>query len=599
MRAVALCALLAIACGDDDATTDPRLDGAVLLDDGGASDAGAFDAPSSDAGSDAGPPPPPLHPMNVPGVTPGAERYEDPDDVFNAASCYDGEDNDARDMAEADGFDCDDSNCATLPSCCVARPQAPETCCQPTSGGDALSSLGSCTPGGSPLECITDAMAFGAPTPFVDDGLALGGDGVYDSGLLFDAPVDLRTSNLDVRIRFRQAVCTGSCRESAAFGITTQEALGAQSHVDPEVALVVSGERREARLLIADDPAAVWNDVGDGEWHVVLRPDGDVLVGRDGSTPTLVATYQPVANARVVAWGHSRNPGATGDDGIRILELDPTVEVCDMPRGWSARQQLVLQVTDEVDTAGARSPSVVVDAAGMPRLAFEQGGNIYLGVRENPERLERWARDASEARADAADPELVRTDEGFRLYYFSGTELSSTWMVANADASLDNLDVGTPLTVPAVGFAHPSIVPISPPDRTESFAMAATISGGIGTFSSEDGLSWTPHGAVPIELLEAAEVGEPSLVVLNGGYQLAVPLRRGARWSVAIFASAELLAWRLVDERALEAGEGTERVGVRDLELFVNDDMLEAVYVGSDGVRETLHHAARRVPSLF
>ena len=541
--------------------------------------------------------PAPLRPQASPDLAPPAERYEDPDDSFNAGSCYDGEDNDAADMAEADGFDCDDMDCATLPSCCVARPQTAR-CCQSDSLGDVLAELDSCTPGGSPLDCVVGATAFGAPTPFVDDGLAFGGDGVFDSGLLFDRAVDLRTENLDVSIEFRQAACTGSCRESAAFGITTQDALGTESHVDPEVALVVSGERREARLLIADDVAAVWTDVGDGTWRVVLRPDGVVLVGRDGATPIEVATYEPSADARVVAWGHSRNPGATGDDGIRIRLLDPTVQVCDMPNAWGERRQLVLQITDEVETTGASSPSVVL-AGDVPRLAFAQGGEIFFATRENPSRPERWAREPSPALTNATDPELVPVTDGFLLYYFGESGESRTWMMALADETLDNLDAGMPLNMPAVDFAHPSIVPIMPPDRDERFAMAASTNEGIEAFSSLDGMLWEPHAVVPVESLGANEVGEPSLVVVNGGYQLAVAVRRGARWSIAMFASAELVHWRLVEERALEAGEGTERVGVRDLELFVNDSMLEAVYVGSDGIRESLHHASRRIPRLL
>lgn len=584
-------AIFVAACGDD---AGVYTDAAGPTREGGMGDAGAFDAAHDASFSDAGAPLPPLRPSaDAPPL--GAERYEDPDDLFNAASCYDGEDNDAADMAEDDGLDCDDTNCSNLPSCCIARPQTPALCCRQISDTDVLADLGMCDPG-SPLDCV-DATAFGAPAPFVDDGLALGGDGVFDSGLLFDQTIDLRTANLDVTIEFRQAECTGSCRESAAFGITTQDALGMQSHVDPEVALVVSGERREARLLIADDIAMVWSDVGDGTWRVLLRPDGDVLVGRDGSAPVKVGTHQPVDDARVVAWGHSRNPGATGDDGIRIRRLESAVQLCDMPQAWSERRQLQMVITDPVETSGASSPSVVLDGMGVARLAFAQDGDIFFATRENPSRPERWARSLSPARTGASDPELVAVPDGFLLYYMA--EESRTWMMASADATLDNLDDGTPLSMPAVGFAHPSIVPIMPPARPERFAMAASTVNGIETFSSVDGMDWLPHGTVPIELLDAVEVGDASLAVVNGGYQLAVAWRRGARWSVAIFASAELIAWRLVDARALEAGEGTERVGVRNLELFVNDDLLEAIYVGSDGIRETLHHASRAVPLLL
>ena len=587
--------VLAVACGDDDA-------GGMGYDGGAFSDGGRADAPGADAGaSDGGEgAPDPLHPSAGPMASPPG-RYEDPNDAFNAGSCYDGRDNDVEeDGAGEDGEDCDDVDCASLSSCCVGRPQG-ASCCQSIREGDVLASLGGCTPGGTPLDCVVGATAFGAPTPFVDDGLAFGGDGVFDSGLIFDDAIDLRTSTLDTSVRFRQADCTGSCRESAAFGVTTQAALGTQSHVDPHVALVVSGERREARLLIADDVAQVWPDVDDGEWRIVLQPNGDVLVGRDEATPQRVGTYTPVSDARVVAWGHSRNPGATDDPGIRIEKLDPQVLLCDMPRAWAARSRIVMQVTDEVDTIGARSPSVVLDGSDVPHMAYVQNDEIHLATRENPSRPERWARNASPVRSDPATafsaPELVRDATGFRLYYFQRSE-TRTWFVAQGE-TLDNLDAGRPLSEPTFDFDQPSIVPIAPPDRPERFAMAAKTGSGIETFASEDGDTWTLHARVPTELLDAAELGAPSLEVVNAGYQLSVAVRRGARWSIATFASAELVHWRLVDDRALQAGDGTERVGVRDLELFRNGGILEAVYVGDDGVRETLHHAQRAIPVLF
>ena len=255
-----------------------------------------------------------------------------------------------------------------------------------------------------------------------------------------------------------------------------------------------------------------------------------------------------------------------------------------------------------IATTGASSPSVVVDGSGVPHMAFAQGGEIYFATQENPSRPERWARDLSPVRSgdpSYSEPELVPFGEGFRLYYFEQTEMRQ-WMSATADASLDNLDIGNPLAEPvSAGFAHPSIVPIMPPDRDERFAMAAVTDQGIETFSSIDGDNWNPHAVVPTDMLGAAEIGEPSLTVINAGYQLAVAVRRGARWSIAMFASAELVHWRLVDERSLEAGEGTERVGVRDLELFIRNSTLEAVYVGSDGLRDTLHHASRPLPALF
>lgn len=589
---IILLALL-VGCGDDDggphAVDDGGLgaDGGEVFGDAAANDAGGG-IPDAGVGL-------PLRPSAAPDLRPGEfGRSEDPDDAENVASCYDGVDNDA-----VAGFDCDDPNCNGLPSCCIARPHASE-CCENVLSGNVLANLGDCAAGGSPLGCLTNVSEFGAPTPFVDSGLALGGDGVFDSGLLLDDPIDLRTANLDVEFEIRQAACSGACRESAAIGITTQEALGASSHVDPDIAFVVSGERQQARLLINDDVVRVWDDVGSGAWQIVLRPDGSVLLGRDGEEDLdHVGNYTPSESARLVAWGHSRNPGATGDDGIRIESLNVNVEICDMPRAWSDRTPLTMVVVDEVGTSGSTSPSVIVDDTST-RMAYAQGGSIYLAAQEGA-RPDRWAREAeplflSDETTSYSQPELVFAEGIYHLYYVEDLAEARTWRHTSGD-SLDNLVPSAALAEPVPGFTEASIVAISPPDRAERFALVARTDAGIQAFGSVDGDVWTLQSTIPIDLLDASVVAEPSLAVVNHGYQLAVAIRRGARWSVAMFASAELVHWRLVEERALGAGEQTERVGVRDMDLFVRDSMIQAVYVGLDGVRDSLHHTQRPLPT--
>ena len=599
MRLLPILLFAVVACGDDDGAPPDARDGGAAFDGDVFGDAAPVDAggaPDGDVGE-----PGPLRPGATPDLAPNDfGRSEDPDDAENAASCYDGLDNDAADDS-ASGFDCDDPSCSGLPSCCVARPQADE-CCQNTLSANVLDNLASCIAGGSPTGCLTSVTEFGAPTPFVDDGLALGGDGIYDSGLLLDTPIDLRTSNLDVRFDIRQAACSGACRESAAIGVTTQEALGANSHVDPDIAFVVSGERRQARLLINDDVVRVWDDVGSGAWQFVLRPDGSVLLGRDGGAVEQVGNYTPTESTRVVAWGHSRNPGATDDDGIRIESLNINVDVCDMPRAWSDRTPLSVAVVDEVSTSGATSPSVIVDDVNSARMVYAQGGDIHLATQEGA-RPERWARTADPLLVGDEDtglaysqPALVFADGVYHLYYVEDTAETRTWMHASGD-SLDNLETNTPLIEPTEGFADASIVAIAPPERPERFALVARTDAGLQAFASVEGETWTLQSDIPIALLDATVVAEPSLVVVNNGYQLAVALRRGARWSIAMFASAELVHWRLVEERALSAGDQTERVGVRDMDLFVRDSMIQAVYVGLDGVRDSLHHAQRPIPT--
>ena len=168
------------------------------------------------------------------------------------------------------------------------------------------------------------------------------------------------------------------------------------------------------------------------------------------------------------------------------------------------------------------------------------------------------------------------------------------------DGNLERAGDPQAVDLPVVGDA-PSVLAVD----GGRYAMALRTATGVTILVGSDGLSWEPvrmgaelDGApeapgarVPVEALGADALGEPALVAHGGSYRLYLAWRRGARWRVALFASHELLFWRLVDAEALMAGSGAERFGVRGLDARSVGDALEVVYAGDDGTRTTLFRA--------
>ncbi|MEM9072640.1 MAG: hypothetical protein AAGE52_29300 [Myxococcota bacterium] len=600
------CLLLAVGCGDDDGVF-PGSDAGRGVDDdggGGGADAGAaLDAgPAFDAG--AGEDFPGVPPVPMPGVEPGA-RFEDETDPGNAGACYDRVDN--NDNGDGESLtDCDDPLCAVLPSCCVDSTAS--ECCAPTlPRSDLFATLDACEAAG-PEGCVAGARAFGVPRPLVDrGGVLFGGDSSFDSGIVLERPYDLRSETVLVRADVVQATeCGADCLESVAIGVTRDLSLPDTAHVDPLVAVVISGSSREARMMVGSRVIQVWEAVGDSTWTLALHPDGRVEAGPEGGRVG-VAFFERADTAYLAAWGHSRNPSATDDRAARITSLEVESSLCDVPSAWSVRAPLSVEDAVPLNTEGARGPSIAMTAAG-PLVAFEQNGAIYAALGTDTARPERFfvtTNAPTEALLDVSgetlrDPELVPGEE-MRLYYLQdgpeGTSLRARPVVADGDAVGDEI-----VNVPAIRFggviAHPTIARINPRDRPERYAMVMWVDGSLRSYASVDGVSWMDAGEVPIDVSLAGEVGAASLVVVNGGYQLLVAVRRATRWSLALLASAELVHWRLVDERALGDGAGRDALGARDADAMLEDGTLTVVYVGLDGTRETLHRTERAIPTL-
>lgn len=563
-------------CGDDD-DRGPVADG----------DAGPpsfFDA-AVDAAfpSDSGTAPPPLagFPLDP---SAGAESPGERDDSLDGVeSCYDGRDNDAD---SSPGADCADPGCAALPSCWIGR----DTRCGPALAGPTFEA---CAEG----SCFEGATLFGSPTPFVEgDTLALGGDAAYDSGLLFPTTYDLRTDVLRLSARFGLPADCSGCLESAAFGVTAARALGETDHVVPIAALVLSGARNEVALVIGTATLARF-EASPGPWTLVLSPDGTASVSRDGTVVHEGARFARDASARVVLYGHSRNPSATSIASARIETFSTRSERCDMPAAWSTPETIRFERgVESWDVTAPSSPSVALDPSGVPTLVFVERGAVHAAKAPDPAAPSRFVPTAANGLdgpalvSDASEVELVANDGGFSLYVRAG-EITSGITRHPLSADARALGAAVPLAVsggPVEGFGV-----IEREGRTFLVALQA---GRVSTHVALDGTSFTPVGAISADGLDADALGAPDLFVQRDTYRVVLPIRRGTRWRSVLFASDDFVHWRLIDADVAATQDADERLGIREADALVEVGRESWIYEGYDGIGSSLRRRTRATP---
>jgi hypothetical protein len=563
-------------CGDDDG------DGIAADRDAGAP---SFSDAAVDAAfpSDAGTLPPPFdgYPLD-PSL--GAESPGERDDSLDGVeSCYDGLDNDAE---SSPGADCADPGCATLPSCWIGR----DTQCGPPLAGPTFDA---CAEG----SCFEGATLFGSPTPFVEgDTLALGGDAAYDSGLLFPTTYDLRTDVLRLSARFGLPADCSGCLESAAFGVTAARALGETDHVVPIAALVLSGARNEVALVIGTATLARF-DASPGPWTLTLSPDGTASVSRDGTVVHDGARFARDASARVVLYGHSRNPSATAIASARIETFSTRSERCDMPAAWSTPETIRFERgLESWEVTAPSSPSVALDPSGVPTLVFVERGAVHAAKAPDPAAPSRFVPTAANGLdgpalvSDASEVELVANDGGFSLYVRAG-EITSGITRHPLSADARALGAAVPLAVsggPVEGFGV-----IEREGRTFLVALQA---GRVSTHVALDGTSFTPVGAISADGLDADALGAPDLFVQRDTYRVVLPIRRGTRWRSALFASDDFVHWRLIDADVAATQDADERLGIREADALVEVGRESWIYEGYDGIGSSLRRRTRATP---
>lgn len=551
---------------DTDSGTDSGVgdDGATPTTDGGLDDAGSpppFDGLLADDMGELDP-------------STGEDGLFAGGDARNNATCYDDLDN------NDDGvIDCDVSSCQSLNACCIGS----ASCCEtPTPVVD----LGC---GATADTCIPGSTVFGTPEPFVDEGmLALGGDDRFDSGVLGSERFDLSTESAVIDVTFQHAQCeSGFCLESAAVGWTQQTEMSASEHVDPIVAL--HSARGWVQIRVGDvvvDRIAVEN--ASELYTLTLRTDGTGTVTRGETVREF--TYSPVDGARVIAWGHSRNPSATlepGESRARIASLSVSRALCENPQAWSTRRMPSLP-----DLGDVRRVSTA-QASETWVLAVTEEGDEFM-FREMGEELEALhAPDVDPLKPGEAerivDAALVAEDGVVRLYAIIEHEEVAT--LVGADWNMSNTSWDLSITPEALSLPL-NVTGLSLLQHRGHLILVGETASGLELYIRQPGGTW-----VTVESdLNAATMGasHPSLIVHGNAYELHYAHRVGARWRVGLAASDELISWRSVERDALQAGDDFDRVGARAPAALSHPNSIRLYYVGMDGVSQRLGVTNRR-----
>ncbi|RZO60694.1 MAG: hypothetical protein EVA89_12915 [Sandaracinaceae bacterium] len=528
---------------------------------------------------------------------------------FSADACFNGLDDDGLAGGETDGaFDCDDASCGSAAICCLGETH--EACCVPAAGFSI--ELAAC---GDPTDCARGGGVFGAPY-LTADGLVPNGDGVADGGLVVGDALDPTRDRLTLRATLRaDADCEGDCVEVAAFGLG--DAPDRESmRITPDVGISLRPARREIALVVAGETLHAWRYDGpaDVAATLVLAPNGHLdasVMGVPGAEP-VSATYTPRPDRRLVIYGRTENSAARVP--ARVVSVTVEEMRCRVPSALDRPLAPQVPWGEPWTTEAPRAPSVLADEDTL-HVAFEIDGDIFLADRgpEGAWRLRGSDLDDPVLRAPDgeryADPELVRTTSGHFLLLTHEVDGRDTIAVSRVDDFAAAVHFPDPRPLAVDGVADASLRAPSALVTTEGVWVAAV--GGRGEQSAislflADAALTSLERRVEQPVLTASgdlfrfdgqEVGDPELVRDGDGLvRLYYAGRRGTRWAIGLYVTANGELWREVGDGSplLEAaGFGFDGLSVRgpDARWRETDGVMELWYGATDGARRALAFA--------
>lgn len=485
----------------------------------------------------------------------------------DAVTCFDGLDNDD----DGEGADCNDAECQTLPSCCANEAEC-------VAGATVL--MDENFDGCSNAICGEDFTIFGGPfEPVIDDGsLALQGDSFYDTGLYGGEALNLRHQRIDIEVEFRLGDCA-ECAETAAVALTAQTAPTENTFVQPLVGLrALTGAVNEVQLIIHDRVVATYA-ASEGVWSLSVRPDGQVVLKHGGIE--VHKEFVPVADAHLVLYGHSTNPGVDVT-GARIESLKVERYIVDRVDAWSPARSLELaggRVSvarlDGVDYL-AINDAIAEDAHGV-RFHLASDGSVLNWLFQSD-----WqARDYSVAQiagriyvyAINADDDLIRG-----LVDLEVSEVGAPELV------LSPIDLGWG------SLANPVIL-----ETPTHIILVAEVDGALdAAFLSAD--TWVVLGSLPA-LTPGAH--EPSVVAHNNVYWLHYSVQNGTRQRVRAMVSDQMFYWRDLGDALVGSGErdSVDRFSVGSPALVSDGDSLRMYMSADDHVLRRLAVVERFSPA--
>jgi hypothetical protein len=345
----------------------------------------------------------------------------------------------------------------------------------------------------------------------------------------------------------------------------------------------------------------------------VLSPNGVVAVERDGA---IQGSYsfdpEQLREARLALFG--RNLGDEGDSAA-VAQLATSTELTDSPRGWTEQRPITVIVSDSVDPrlAMGREPSIA-EGTGLIAVAFELGGEIFVGQREGSEQIGFldpgpppvvFPTEPFEV-GGVGDPELAWFSDSLYVFYAAYDENgigrigSASISESQATKALD------PVLEPdgdVVSYDSPTL---ALRDDLALMVVRATLQSGGSElrafYSADPQTGWERIVDGTLEELTrvedpGSEITSPSLIVHNSAYQLYYSRRTATRWTIELAVSDEMLLWRPLGESLGATGEGFDSLGARGADALSVTDGVELIYAGQDGIASNLGFARRPAPS--
>lgn len=545
------------------------------------SDGGASDGPSADSGP--GAPDDEAVPatddsLGFVAMEPPADvdpEARDDTDLLLRQSCYDGEDNDA-----INGTDCRDEGCRELGSCCVGDGD----CCAPSSIPDLPSAIDftSCT---SFDACLgADAWSFiGTAASLSPEGMSPEGSALGEGGVALLTPVDVSTRRLTLTLDITPPDECGSmsCVESLGLGLVDQPpASGEGITIEPPIAIVYSGARDAVSVMREGTELARLPRGSATELELVAKPTGEMAVTVGTESFALSGAFDP-RPLHIAIYGRTRNPGASDMRATALGSLSIDTELCDMPDAWGAREALGFD---------AGEPSIARDGS-TTRIAYvDVDGGIAMAELADDAWVELPGRLGHEELGDGykriGDPELL-FDGTWQLYFTAEEDDGTTW-IWRASYDEDFVADGS-------GILEGARAPTIATSTLGAVVMVVLTDEGLVPYRLADEGFWRRLETSllgPVANTLGEEIGTASLVQHNRAWHLYVSVRRGARWSIHLLSSDEILAWRDVG-RALASGDDFDRINVRAPDVWAEGNLLRMVYEAHDGIGRNLGFATR------
>jgi hypothetical protein len=493
--------------------------------------------------------------------------------AYDPRTCWDESDGDG------DGStDCQDDGCAGVRSCAIGDGDRCELL------ATTVADVAACEGAADPTGCLSAARAIGASAIEASVLVPLGTMS-GDAGFVFGDPIDLSSERARIAVSFVRSDCDG-CVEGAAVAVARAEV---QRIVEPVVALVASSARGNVALVVGDAMVATWPIDAETPtpFELVLRPTGEVTARRtDIGDPGTTIRITPMRDLEVVAYGRNPAHAAPTDTRAGIAALSIARSICDMPSSWVVGPARPVR-QGSAAMVDFSSPSTWTEGA-VEAIAVTRGMAIYAGeyatdafaigetpaVRQHP----------SHATAGVTDPEIFFHEGAWNIAF---TAVASDGVksigLARGGASIDAEfapEAGPVIHPSAIGVRDLEMPTVAFIESGEWLlvARATRLDGSralLGFTSDDRGQQWDLRvdadlgdrtarpGAVEPLAFDADEIADPSLVIVNGGYQLYFAGRRGTRWGIGLYASDEFLFWRPMNGGSLMAPSvGTRRPDV-------------------------------------